>query len=123
MKKPTKKMEEVMRAIQRKKRKKKQQEQDHDHTPSHTKLATEHPEVAYVVNGDGDWIKARSETQINYLKTIRENHITVAIGPAGTGKTFLPVAMALQALLNTEEVAKIIITRPVGKSRRLRQHS
>ena len=102
-----------MRAVQRKRRKKNQQLQNHDHTPSYTQLAIDHPDVAYVVNGDADWIRARNETQTEYIKTIRKNHITVSIGPAGTGKTFLPVAMALHALLNTEEVAKIIITRPV----------
>ena len=103
-----------MARYQRKKRKKKQQQQDHDHdhTPNFSKLEIDNPEVAYVTVA-GDWIKGRNDTQKRYIKTIRDHYITVGIGPAGTGKTFLPVAMALHALLNAESVSKIIITRPV----------
>ena len=105
--------EELM-AFQRKKRKKQKQQpqQQQNHTPDFQKLVVEHPQVAYVT-ATNDWVESRNETQKRYLQTVRDNHITIGIGPAGTGKTFLPVAMGLHALLNTEEVSKIIITRPV----------
>ncbi len=71
----------------------------------------ENPNVAYV-SDSGEWIKARSENQKKYLDLIRSSDLTICIGPAGTGKTFLPVAIALQALKNGD-ISKIIITRPV----------
>jgi phosphate starvation-inducible PhoH-like protein len=73
-------------------------------------IIKERPDVAYV-SDTGEWIKARSERQKDYIKTIRENDLTVCVGPAGTGKTFIPVALALQAL-KEGSVARIIITRP-----------
>lgn len=57
-------------------------------------------------------IKAKSEHQKTLVKEIKENDITFAVGPAGTGKTYLAVAMAVSALKN-KEIKKIIITRPV----------
>lgn len=57
-------------------------------------------------------IKAKSEHQKNLVKSIEKNDITFAVGPAGTGKTYLAVAMAVSALKN-KEIKKIIITRPV----------
>ncbi|NJK91345.1 MAG: PhoH family protein [Blastochloris sp.] len=50
-------------------------------------------------------------TQRAYVDLIRQNALTFGIGPAGTGKTFLAVAMALSALKN-EEVNRIVLTRP-----------
>ncbi len=49
--------------------------------------------------------------QIKYLKAIEDNDIVFAIGPAGTGKTFLAVAMAVK-YLREERVERIILTRP-----------
>ncbi|MFC2076064.1 PhoH family protein [candidate division KSB1 bacterium] len=49
--------------------------------------------------------------QKDYVKAIRDNDIVVSIGPAGTGKTFLAVAMAVAAL-KRDEVSKIILVRP-----------
>lgn len=59
----------------------------------------------------GKQVKAKTLGQLQYLKTIGENDITIAIGPAGTGKTYLAVAMAMKALKN-KEVERIILTRP-----------
>lgn len=56
-------------------------------------------------------IKARSPRQKEYHKKVLENDMVFAIGPAGTGKTFLAVAMALNALRNNE-VSRIILSRP-----------
>jgi phosphate starvation-inducible PhoH-like protein len=59
----------------------------------------------------GKQVKAKTLGQLNYLRTIAANHITIAVGPAGTGKTYLAVAMAVKALKN-REVERIILTRP-----------
>ncbi|MCS7244965.1 MAG: PhoH family protein [candidate division WOR-3 bacterium] len=52
-----------------------------------------------------------TENQLKYLKAIDNNDIVFAIGPAGTGKTFLAIAMAVK-YLNEERVERIILTRP-----------
>jgi phosphate starvation-inducible PhoH-like protein len=56
-------------------------------------------------------IKARTPGQREYLQQMRLNDIVFAIGPAGTGKTYLAVAMAVAALKN-REITKIILARP-----------
>jgi phosphate starvation-inducible PhoH-like protein len=56
-------------------------------------------------------IRPKSEGQRAYLSAIRENDIIVGIGPAGTGKTYLAVAMAVDALAR-KRVRRIILTRP-----------
>jgi len=56
-------------------------------------------------------IKAKTIGQRNYVKAIKSKGITFGIGPAGTGKTYLAVAMAVNAYKN-KEVEKIILTRP-----------
>ncbi|MBM4171808.1 MAG: PhoH family protein [Ignavibacteria bacterium] len=58
-----------------------------------------------------DVIKAKTPNQITYLKSVKENDICFAIGPAGTGKTFLAVAFAVAAL-KRNIVKKIILARP-----------
>jgi phosphate starvation-inducible protein PhoH and related proteins len=59
----------------------------------------------------GETIKARTPTQKLYFEKVRTNDIVFAIGPAGTGKTYLAVAMAL-ALLRNREVSRLILSRP-----------
>jgi phosphate starvation-inducible PhoH-like protein len=56
-------------------------------------------------------IRAKTKTQIEYAETVQNNDVVFAIGPAGTGKTFLAVAMALNEL-KKNEVKRIILTRP-----------
>ena len=56
-------------------------------------------------------ISPKSVNQKLYIEAIRENDIVFGIGPAGTGKTYLAVAMAVSALAK-EQVSKIILTRP-----------
>lgn len=56
-------------------------------------------------------IKARTQNQKKMVEATSKNDIVFAIGPAGTGKTYTAVAIALRALKN-KEVKKIIITRP-----------
>ncbi len=56
-------------------------------------------------------IRPKSKGQKEYLSAIRKNDIVVGIGPAGTGKTYLGVAMAVDALAR-KQVRRIILTRP-----------
>ncbi|MAR78732.1 MAG: phosphate starvation-inducible protein PhoH [Rhodospirillaceae bacterium] len=56
-------------------------------------------------------IVARSLNQKSYLHSMKNNTLVFAIGPAGTGKTYLAVAVAVQCLLNNE-VDRIILSRP-----------
>ncbi len=58
-----------------------------------------------------DFIRPRSPHQSEYYRLSKENDIVFAIGPAGTGKTYLAVAFAVAALRN-KEVSKIVLTRP-----------
>jgi phosphate starvation-inducible PhoH-like protein len=57
-------------------------------------------------------ITARGENQVHYLKSIMQNDINFGIGPAGTGKTYLAVACAVQAL-EAERVSRIVLVRPI----------
>ena len=59
----------------------------------------------------GKPLKPRTLGQKEYVKSIRENDIVFGIGPAGTGKTYIAVAMAINAFKN-KEVSKIILARP-----------
>ncbi len=56
-------------------------------------------------------IVPKSDTQRKYVKAIKENDVVFGVGPAGTGKTYLAMAMAL-AHLKEQKVNKIILTRP-----------
>jgi phosphate starvation-inducible PhoH-like protein len=56
-------------------------------------------------------IVARTENQLRYVRAIRSHDFTFGIGPAGTGKTYLAMAMAVSALLR-REVSRIILARP-----------
>lgn len=58
-----------------------------------------------------DVIKAKTPNQIEYIKSVKENDICFAIGPAGTGKTYLAVAFAVSAL-KKGIVKKIVLARP-----------
>lgn len=59
----------------------------------------------------GKPIKPKTLGQKNYIDEIRKKMIVFGIGPAGTGKTYLAMAMAIQAFKNNE-VNRIILTRP-----------
>lgn len=56
-------------------------------------------------------ITPKSSQQERYLEAIREHDLVFAIGPAGTGKTYLAMAMAVQALMQ-EQVSRIVLARP-----------
>ena len=63
------------------------------------------------ITAKGKPIKAKTVGQQKYLKAIMKNTITIGVGPAGTGKTYLAVAAAVSAFRN-REVDRIILTRP-----------
>ena len=63
------------------------------------------------ISAKGRPIKAKTLGQKQYLKAIEKNSIVYGIGPAGTGKTYLAVAMAVKAF-KAGDVEKIILTRP-----------
>lgn len=63
------------------------------------------------VTNRGKPIKAKTLGQKRYVEIIKNNTIVLGLGPAGTGKTFLAVAMAVEALRN-KSVNRIILTRP-----------
>lgn len=57
-------------------------------------------------------MKARNYSQELYIESLRNNLITIGNGPAGVGKTFIVVAIALEKLMNNE-IDRIVLTRPV----------
>jgi phosphate starvation-inducible PhoH-like protein len=57
------------------------------------------------------WVTPKTPGQKRYVDAIRKHDMVFAIGPAGTGKSFLAVAMAVSALMK-REVARIVLTRP-----------
>lgn len=63
------------------------------------------------VTAGGKVIKTKTLGQKKYTNAIKDNTITFGVGPAGTGKTFLAVAMAVRAF-KAHEINKIILTRP-----------
>jgi phosphate starvation-inducible PhoH-like protein len=69
------------------------------------------PEESIILFTPNGLIRPRTSGQAEYYRIALENDITFAIGPAGTGKTYQAVAMAVAALKN-REIRKIILTRP-----------
>lgn len=65
----------------------------------------------YVIRTRKKLVRARGSNQKAYLKNIREHDLAFGIGPAGTGKTYLAVASAIDALEN-EQVRRIVLVRP-----------
>lgn len=64
-----------------------------------------------VFGPNGTMVKARTANQRKMVKSINTNDVLFAIGPAGTGKTYTAVALAVRALKN-KEIKRIILTRP-----------
>jgi phosphate starvation-inducible protein PhoH and related proteins len=80
-------------------------------------MVREHERPSAVLTDDilrgakGRQVRPKTAGQKRYIDAIRENVITFGLGPAGTGKSWLAVAMAVQAL-QTKQVQRIILTRP-----------
>jgi len=77
----------------------------HDERPSEL-MATE-----ILRSAKGNAVRPKTAGQRRYIEAIRDHVITFGLGPAGTGKSWLAVAMAVQAL-HRNEVERIILTRP-----------
>ena len=63
------------------------------------------------ITAKGKPIKAKTLGQKKYMEAIRKNTIVMGVGPAGTGKTYLAVAMAVKAF-KAKDVSRIVLTRP-----------
>lgn len=74
-------------------------------------IADDSPDGIIIYGTKGSPIKAKTANQQKLVQSVNENDLVFALGPAGTGKTFVSVAMAVKALKN-KMVKKIIITRP-----------
>ena len=64
-----------------------------------------------ILTSKGNPVRAKTLGQKNYLENIKKNDVTICVGPAGTGKTYLAVAMAVGSF-RRGEVSRIILTRP-----------
>ncbi|MBW3596169.1 MAG: PhoH family protein [Planctomycetes bacterium] len=73
--------------------------------------APAHEPAAVEVIYGGRRIAPRSPGQARYIEAIRKNEMVFAVGPAGTGKTYLAVALAVEALKN-RAIRKIVLVRP-----------
>jgi len=69
------------------------------------------PDGILLYGTKGNPIKMRTVNQQRLVQLVKDNDLVFALGPAGTGKTYVSVAMAVKALKN-KQVKKIIITRP-----------
>ena len=67
--------------------------------------------IEYIIKTPKKSVIPRSEKQKNYVHSLKESEIIISSGPAGTGKTFLAVAVALTMLLE-KKIEKIILSRP-----------
>lgn len=74
------------------------------------KYAADHPEQL-VIRTPNKSIKPRGSNQVTYCNSVRRHDINFGIGPAGTGKTYLAVACAVEAL-EAQQVARILLVRP-----------
>ena len=69
------------------------------------------PQEPVAITHRGRPVRCKTFGQYEYVKAIREHELTFAVGPAGTGKTYLAMALAVVALRN-KEVERIVLTRP-----------
>ncbi len=67
--------------------------------------------IEYIIKTPKKSVIPRSEKQKNYVRALRESDIVISAGPAGTGKTFLAVAVGLTMLLE-KKIERIILSRP-----------
>ena len=74
-------------------------------------VLSEHGNAVIVHTNEGKAIRARNANQEKMVKAYFNNDLIFAVGPAGTGKTYIAIALAVRALKN-REVRRIILTRP-----------
>ncbi len=75
------------------------------------KVTNKSGNVEYIIKTPKKSVIPRSEKQKNYISALKESDIVISAGPAGTGKTFLAVAVALTMLLE-KKIERIILSRP-----------
>ncbi len=75
------------------------------------KVTNKSANVEYIIKTPKKSVIPRSEKQKNYIRALKESDIVISAGPAGTGKTFLAVAVALTMLLE-KKIERIILSRP-----------
>ena len=75
------------------------------------KINSSEKNIEYIIKTPKKSVIPRSERQKNYVRALKENDIIISTGPAGTGKTFLAVAVALTMLLE-KKIERIILSRP-----------
>ena len=75
------------------------------------KVTNKSGNVEYIIKTPKKSVIPRSEKQKNYIRALKESDIVISAGPAGTGKTFLAVAVALTMLLE-KKIERIILSRP-----------
>ncbi len=75
------------------------------------KVTNKSRNVEYIIKTPKKSVIPRSEKQKNYIRALKESDIVISAGPAGTGKTFLAVAIGLTMLLD-KKIERIILSRP-----------
>ena len=75
------------------------------------KVINKNKNVEYIIKTPKKSVIPRSEKQKNYIRALKDSDIVISTGPAGTGKTFLAVAVALTMLLD-KKIERIILSRP-----------
>ncbi len=75
------------------------------------KINNSEKNIEYIIKTPKRSVIPRSEKQKNYVRALKQNEIIISTGPAGTGKTFLAVAVALTMLLE-KKIERIILSRP-----------
>ncbi len=75
------------------------------------KIYSSEKNIDYIIKTPKRSVIPRSEKQKNYVRALKESEIIISAGPAGTGKTFLAVAVALTMLLD-RKIERIILSRP-----------
>jgi len=75
------------------------------------KINNSEKNIDYIIKTPKRSVIPRSEKQKNYVRALKESEIIISAGPAGTGKTFLAVAVALTMLLD-RKIERIILSRP-----------
>ena len=75
------------------------------------KINSSEKNIEYIIKTPKKSVIPRSEKQKNYVRALKESDIVISTGPAGTGKTFLAVAVALTMLLD-KKIERIILSRP-----------
>lgn len=84
----------------------------HLYLQSAAKKPSDHQENHMEIQLRKGAVTARGDNQVHYIRSVMQHDISFGIGPAGTGKTYLAVACAVQAL-EMERVSRIILVRPI----------